>query len=254
MISIDRSDKQLEIKDHIIIIGYGSHGKNVSSICTKSGIQYVIIEIDPAIALQNSTLDDPIILGDAMHSSILKRAGIVDARSLVLAISKIDKIRNIIKIARKYNPNIVIQIRKDIYREYHKSERDKITYYTAVNCTDGRVQLPVINYLKKRFSVTYVNMITELGPNLILSELTASMIVGSIITRIDLSLHKNLSRGIAIIGHHDCTGNPSQKEEQLSHIQESIIFLKKRFPNEEIIGLWVDQNCRVFELDYLNRK
>ena len=35
----------------------------------------------------------------------------------------------------------------------------------------------------------------------------------------------------------------------IKYIQESIIFLKQRFPNVEIIGLWVDQNCRVFEVD-----
>ncbi|MCK4558241.1 MAG: hypothetical protein KAV45_00555 [Calditrichia bacterium] len=127
-----------------------------------------------------------------------------------------------------------------------------MVFCTAVNCMDGRVQLPVINYLKERFSAKHVDMITETGPNLILAELTASMIVGSIITRIDLSIQKHLSKGIAIVGHHDCAGNPSQKEEQLSHIQESIIFLKKHFPNVEIIGLWVDQNWQVFEIDNTN--
>ena len=96
-------------------------------------------------------------------------------------------------------------------------------------------------------------MITEPGPSLIICELAASMIVDSIITRIDLSIEKHSSKGIAIIGHHDCTGNPSYKEEQLFHIQESLIFLKKRFPNVEIIGLWVDRNWRVFEIDYTNR-
>jgi len=60
---------------------------------------------------------------------------------------------------------IAIQIRKDIYRKYHKFERDKMIFCTAVNCMDGRVQLPVINYLKERFSANYVDMITEPGPN-----------------------------------------------------------------------------------------
>jgi len=127
-------------------------------------------------------------------------------------------------------------------------------FCTAVNCIDGRVQLPVINYLKVRFSANHVDMITETGPSRILSELTACMIVGSIITRIDLSIQKHSSRGIALVGHHDCAGNPFRKEEQISHIQESIKFLKNRFPNVEIISLWVDQNCRVFEIDNTNRR
>ena len=125
-------------------------------------------------------------------------------------------------------------------------------FCTAVNCTDGRVQLPVINYLTERFSANHVDMITEPGPNRILSELSASMIVNSIISRIDMSIRKHSSRGIAVVGHHDCEANPYQKEEQICNIQESIIFLKKRFPNVEIIGLWVDQGWRVFETETTN--
>ena len=67
-------------------------------------------------------------------------------------------------------------------------------FCTAVNCMDGRVQLPVINYLKERFSANHVDMITEPGPNRILSELSASMIVNSIISRIDMSIQKHSSR------------------------------------------------------------
>ena len=43
-------------------------------------------------------------------------------------------------------------------------------FYTVINCMDGRVQLPVIKYLQKRFNVEYVDSITEAGPNLVLSE------------------------------------------------------------------------------------
>ena len=244
----------MELRDHIIIIGFGYHGKKVSETCTRYGIPFLVIEMDSEVILRTSTLDDPVILGDTSFDDVLKKANIIEAKSLILAISNINKIRSIIKKARKYNPNIVIQIRKDIYREYHKSERNKMTYCTAVNCIDGRVQLPVINYLKKRFSVNHVDMITEPGPNLILTELTTSMIVGSIITRIDLSIKKHSSRGIAIVGHHDCAGNPSKEDEQLSQIQDSIIFLKKRFLNIEIIGLWVDQNWQVFEIENTNQR
>jgi hypothetical protein len=35
---------------------------------------------------------------------------------------------------------------------------------------DGRVQLPVIDYLRKRFGVEHVDSVIEAGPNLILAE------------------------------------------------------------------------------------
>jgi hypothetical protein len=78
------------------------------------------------------------------------------------------------------------------------------------------------------------------------------LIVNSIISRVDLSIQQHSSGGIAIVGHHDCEANPFHKEKQISNIQESIIFLKNRFPNVEIIGLWVDQTWRVFEINNTN--
>ena len=100
----------MEIRDHIIIIGFGYHGKNVSETCTRYGIPFLVIEMDSEIVLRTSTLNDPVILGDTSFDDILKKANIIEAKSLILAISNISKIRSIIKKARIYNPNIAIQI------------------------------------------------------------------------------------------------------------------------------------------------
>ena len=54
-------------------------------------------------------------------------------------------------------------------------------FATAINCMDGRVQLPVINYLKDQYKIDYVDMITEPGPIKILSELKDNKLVESII-------------------------------------------------------------------------
>ena len=44
-----------------------------------------------------------------------------------------------------------------------------MSFCTAVNCIDGRVQEPVSSYLRNHFKVEFVDSITEAGPNLILS-------------------------------------------------------------------------------------
>jgi len=43
-------------------------------------------------------------------------------------------------------------------------------FATAINCMDGRCQLPVIEWMKKRYGVEYVDMITEPGPDGVLAE------------------------------------------------------------------------------------
>ena len=37
------------------------------------------------------------------------------------------------------------------------------TFATAINCMDGRVQLPVIKFLQERFKAEYVDIISEPG-------------------------------------------------------------------------------------------
>ncbi|MEN6292607.1 MAG: carbonic anhydrase [Methanobacterium sp.] len=38
-----------------------------------------------------------------------------------------------------------------------------MTFATCLNCIDGRVQLPVINWIMKNYNVKYVDMITKAG-------------------------------------------------------------------------------------------
>ncbi len=41
-----------------------------------------------------------------------------------------------------------------------------MSFCTAINCMDGRTQLPVIEFLKNKLSVEYVDTVTEPGPHL----------------------------------------------------------------------------------------
>ena len=122
-------------------------------------------------------------------------------------------------------------------------------FCTVINCMDGRVQLPVIQYLQKRFEVEYVDSITEAGPNLILAKQNNDVLVQSILAKLYISINKHNSIGIAIVGHQDCAGNPAPHEEQISHIRESVQFLRGQHENTEVIGLWIDSDFEVHEID-----
>lgn len=121
-------------------------------------------------------------------------------------------------------------------------------FCTVINCMDGRVQIPVISYLRNRFNVDYVDSITEPGPNLILSENDNKILVESILARLKISIESHQSIGVAIAGHHNCAGNPAPKEEQVIHIKKAIEFLRQRYREIEIIGLWVDESWKVSEI------
>lgn len=56
---------------------------------------------------------------------------------------------------------------------------------------DGRAQLPVNEYIKKKFGVDHVDTITEPGPIRILAENQDEMMLNSIKLRVEVSVVKH---------------------------------------------------------------
>ena len=121
-------------------------------------------------------------------------------------------------------------------------------FCTVINCMDGRVQMPVIKYLQKRFNVEYVDNITEAGTNLTLLEQKISASIQPVFKRLKISIENHNSVGIAIAGHHGCVGNPAPKDQQIEHLKEAAKFIRQKYPDIEVIGLWVDENLEVDEV------
>ncbi|MFC2061234.1 carbonic anhydrase [Elusimicrobiota bacterium] len=121
-------------------------------------------------------------------------------------------------------------------------------FCTAINCIDGRVQIPVIEYLQNRFNADYVDSITHLGPVNILATDEIDDNIKNIFIRIDVSITNHNSCGIAVVSHFDCAGNPQPKDVQIEQVKKSVQLLKKYYQEIEIIGLWVDENWQVIEL------
>lgn len=116
------------------------------------------------------------------------------------------------------------------------------SFGTAINCMDGRVQLPVNEYLRTEYGVKYVDTITEPGPNKILAEYEDLHIIENIKARVEVSTKLHDSKIIAIVAHYDCGGNPAGKEEQIEQVHTAIENVKKWNNEVEVIGLWVDEN------------
>lgn len=123
-----------------------------------------------------------------------------------------------------------------------------MSFYTLVNCMDGRVQRPALDYLTRRFHVVNIDNITDPGPNGILRHRDDSDAVDSILKRIDVSVRKHGSTGIAVVGHFDCTGNPGDKAHQNEDTSEAVRFLRERYPQLPVIGLWIDETWTVEEI------
>ncbi|MDC7127170.1 MAG: hypothetical protein PQJ46_16520 [Spirochaetales bacterium] len=118
-------------------------------------------------------------------------------------------------------------------------------FATAINCMDGRVQLPVINYIKKEYKKEFIDMITEPGPNKILSENKDSCIIESIQKRLDISINNHGSDLVAVVGHYDCAANTLGDEAQKKQIIIASKLVASWYSKIDVIGLWVDCNWTV---------
>lgn len=114
-----------------------------------------------------------------------------------------------------------------------------MSFCTAINCMDGRTQLPVIEYLKKKWLTDYVDTITEPGPESILSD-PGHALVKSIRDRVMISVHKHHSEVVSVVAHGDCAGNPISKDEQLDMLRRAMDIVVGWELNITVVGLWLE--------------
>jgi hypothetical protein len=120
---------------------------------------------------------------------------------------------------------------------------------TAINCMDGRTQLPVTNWLKSRYGLDYVDMITEPGPDKMLSQGRPEQ-VESIKSRVKISVNAHGSQTILVAAHHDCAGNPVSKEEHIRQVRDCLKVVKSwGLPVSDIIGVWINDGWAVEPID-----
>ncbi|MCF7826635.1 MAG: hypothetical protein K9M55_08195 [Candidatus Marinimicrobia bacterium] len=116
----------------------------------------------------------------------------------------------------------------------------KSKFATVINCMDGRVQDPVNEWMKARTGATFIDVITEAGPDRIMaSTATASRLI---LKRILVSRDSHGSKEIALVAHHDCAGNPVSKAKHLEHLVQSGKIMATWSLGMTIHMLWVDKN------------
>jgi carbonic anhydrase len=116
------------------------------------------------------------------------------------------------------------------------------TRATCLNCMDGRVQLPVINWIKVNYPVDFVDVITEAGMDGVLAKQED---ISEILRSIKVSVNLNKSTRLFVVGHYDCRGNPVDQKLHYQEIIDAVSRLKPLWPAQEVIGLWVNDQWQV---------
>jgi voltage-gated potassium channel len=100
-----------ELRDHVIICGYGRVGRRVAAEFKDIGIPFVVVDINPAPVETAQSEGLLVVLGDGTEDADLQRAGIAFARGLVASVDSDEKNLYITLSARAQRPDLVIVAR-----------------------------------------------------------------------------------------------------------------------------------------------
>jgi hypothetical protein len=117
----------------------------------------------------------------------------------------------------------------------------------AINCIDGRVQEPVARWLRERYHLDHVDVITEPGVDGAL--LTQPDLAEQIRSKVILSIQRHAASVVAIAGHHDCLANQISADEHREQIRRcaKMLRLSWNLP-ATVAGLWVNERWEVEEV------
>lgn len=124
-----RVDKKIQkLKDHVIIIGYGRNGEQVTTELRECGIDFVVIDKRENV-ISRLREDEHIlyIRGDATHEDILKHAGIDTARALIATTPNDADNVFVALTARSMNPSLKIVSRASEMESVSKLKRAGVT-------------------------------------------------------------------------------------------------------------------------------
>jgi CPA2 family monovalent cation:H+ antiporter-2 len=109
--------KQIRMKDHVIIAGYGLNGRNLVRVLGDTNIPYLALDLDGDIVSREAKHGVPIYYGDATNPNVLRHMRIEDAKVLVIAMSDPFITRRAVQIAKGLNPKLHVVVRTRYLRE-----------------------------------------------------------------------------------------------------------------------------------------
>ncbi|GIV05402.1 MAG: sodium/hydrogen exchanger family/TrkA domain protein [Fimbriimonadales bacterium] len=106
-----KHDAHPQLRDHIIIVGFGLNGRNLASMLRELDEPFVVVEMNGALVREAQKQGIPVVYGDAAHPEIMQAAGIERARAVVIAVSDPISARYTVRTIRELNPDVYVIVR-----------------------------------------------------------------------------------------------------------------------------------------------
>ena len=108
---------EMDLSNHLVIIGYGINGSNLAKASQFSNIPYIVIELNAETVKREKAKGIPILFGDATQPHMLETVNLSKARSVVVAISNPEATRTMISNIRNISQSVYLVVRTRYVKE-----------------------------------------------------------------------------------------------------------------------------------------
>lgn len=107
----DIDDVGRDLKDHVIICGYGRSGQYLGRFMKEENIPFIALDIDPARVLEAAAAGENVMYGDAGRRVVLEAAGGARAKALVISYSDTPAAMKILHVVQEVYPQLPVIVR-----------------------------------------------------------------------------------------------------------------------------------------------
>lgn len=99
------------LRDHVVICGYGRIGQNIGHFLEHEGFPYAALDLDPHRVREARAAGESVFYGDATHPEILRAAGIDRAQALVISFDDEHAALKLLARIREDYPELPVLVR-----------------------------------------------------------------------------------------------------------------------------------------------
>jgi CPA2 family monovalent cation:H+ antiporter-2 len=111
-----------ELRDHIVIVGFGPAGKTATKELLKEELLLVVVELNPNLAESIRALGIPVTIGDATRLETLEQADVASAKAIAITVPDPATAQQITRQLHSMAPKTLIIARS----RYHRYSADLI--------------------------------------------------------------------------------------------------------------------------------
>lgn len=100
-----------QLKDHVVICGFGRVGQTVSRFLKQENINFVAIDIDPLRVTKARSAGENILFGSSRQSELLNAAHLLEAKLVVIAFGEDKQSLDVIQKVRSLSKDVTILVR-----------------------------------------------------------------------------------------------------------------------------------------------